>query len=343
MRRRVRRLFLSSGSIILEASIATPIFLLFLAAMISSITAVNADLYIQRATENVVSELNVAIPLASQGILCVDDISSFLGFSGPSDSENHTLEEVMGDFGVASGVTGIDLEDVISTAIFGRFVRDRILIEYGKLSKDGWVYEKILQNCSVYLDYEGKENSIYLYVYYDLAAGPVGIPRSYCSSLALYAEKFPDGSREKKEDPEADSVWEKDNFERGEILREKFGGDLPYNFPTISSFDGNEAISIKSIDTTSPYYQSEKGLKDKIRSYIRDLSGFDGAKYGGYSIGSGEVKKRTLIIIIPKNGSEECRKYIEELRDYAKKRGVEIKIKEYGNSHRYITEEESSE
>jgi len=316
----------NSGSIVLEAAIGMSLFLVLICAAISSITSVNADLYMQRASENVVAELNVAIPFVTNGVQSIDDVASTFGLSDKASIDTDKMDEVLGMFGSLSGATGVDLEDVAGTAVFGRYVRDRIVTEYRKLVNKNWIYDEIVQNISVYIDYEEEDRSIYINVYYDISAGKVKIERSYCTSVALYTEMFALRSDGKDSANETASVWDKDNFERGTAIREKFGGNLPYNFPVISSYKENEVTSIKSMDTTSPYYQEQRNVKRRLVSYINDLQKFSGAEQSGVSVSVTEKTKKVLLLVIPENGTAEGDLYISELSPYASERGIELKV-----------------
>ena len=112
------------GSVVIEAAIAVSLFMVLICAAISSVTAVNAELYMQRASENVVSELNVVIPLASNGISCADDLVSAFGVADNVSFDTYQLDDALGVIGSASGVTGVDLEDLVGTALFGRSNRN---------------------------------------------------------------------------------------------------------------------------------------------------------------------------------------------------------------------------
>ena len=324
------------GSIVLEAAISIPLVLSLLFGMLSSITLVNAELYLQRATENVISELNVTISFAANGFICLDEVTGYFGIGNADFEDKELIEEGLGVIGAISGVTGIDLEDVLSTAIMGRYVRDRVLVEYEKLVKNGWVYEELLSDVSVYLDYCGDERSIYVRVFYSLGVGDFNVSRSYTSSIALYTDDYPIGktSTDDNKDQNGD-IWEKENFERGTILREKYGGDLPYNYPVISAFSEGEAVSIKSVDTTAPKYQTEMGIDKKVKSCIDDLSGFNGAKYGNIDISEEDIKSRKLILVIPENTSQANENHILKLFSYAKEKGVELVIEKFGISEKY--------
>lgn len=326
------------GSFVLEASIATPFLVILLAAMLSSMTAVNSDLYVQRATENVVQEINIAIPIASQGFSCVDDVAKAFGLGDLVDVDTKDIDSFLGAFGAVSGATDVDFEDVIGTVAFGRLVRDRIVNEYHKICKNNWVCTELLKTMSVYLDYNKEAKCIFVDVYYDLAAGKVSLSRTYSTSVAMYADPIKRAEQDSDSEEKDDSIWDKDNFERGVALRKKYGGNLPHNYPVISRFEDHEATSIKSIDTTSPFYQNLNKLKSVVKGYIDDLADFNGASWGDTTISGDDIHSRRLIIVLPENGSAECKAQIEALRSYAESRGVKLQIETYGVSHRYSQE-----
>jgi len=331
------------GSFVLEATIVTPIIIVLLAAMLSSMTAVNTELYVQRATENVIQEINLAIPIATSGFSCLDDISKAIGIGDAVDANTDEIDSFLSYLGSASGATGIDIEDVIATTAFGRLVRDRIVNEYHKICQENWVFTDLLQNMAVYLDYDKDAKSVFVGVYYDLGAGSVSIFRKYYTAISLYSDPITRSGSEKDPDKETESIWDKDNFERGIALRKKYGGNLPHNYPVISRFENREAASIKSIDTTSPYYQNIKTLEKTVKGYIDDLASFEGAKWGDTVITPQDIHSRRLIIVLPENGSADCLAAIESLRAYAQSQGVILQIEQYGESHRYSQDDENVE
>jgi len=333
----------SRGSALLEAAITVPVIMLLVASMMASMTAVNVELFVQRATENVVQEINVAIPFLSQGFGCIEDVTEAFGVGDLLDVDLDAVDSVMGVVGGISGATGVDLSDVLGTMAFGRFVRDRILLEYRKLSENSHIFSGILTNVSVYLDYDGQNKSVFVKVYYALSAVQYSWPREYCSSIALYADSIPKKETEKEPGDDDDSVWEKDNFTRGTLLREKYGGNLPFNFPVISRFKDNEAMSIKSIDTTSPYYQNLSRLNSLVKEYIDDLAEFNGAKWGSTTVEGKDIRSRKLLIILPRNGADSCKHEIQALTAYAKSKGVVLVLEEYGDSYRYVPKEGEEE
>ncbi|MBP5493126.1 MAG: hypothetical protein J6Y08_09795 [Clostridiales bacterium] len=323
------------GSMVLEAAVSTPLVILLLVAMLSSITVVNTELYLRRATENVVSEVNLAIPFASNGILCLDDLVKTFGIADLVDVDMGGVDDVLGVIGEISGATGVQLEDVLTTATFGRYMRDRIVFEYKKLTHNSSIYDSLVDDLSVYLDYCCEDKSLYVKVFYEIRAGQIEISRQICTSAVMYADPLKLGDGEKKPDDDERSVWDQDNFQRGITFREKYGGNLPFNYPVISYYANHEAKSIKSIDTTSPYYQNLKKLDDKVKGYINDLAKFDGASWGSTVIGPGEITSRTLVIVIPENGSAACYQELIALKAYAASKGVNLVIEKYGTSGRY--------
>ena len=336
----IRKRRLRIGSFVLEASIATPIVVVLLAAMLSSMTAINSELYVQRATENVVQEINLAIPIASQGFSCIDDIAKSFGVGDLLDVDTKDIDTFLGAFGAVSGATDVDFEDIVGTVAFGRLVRDRIVNEYRKICKNNWVATDLLKTMSVYLDYDKEKKCIFVDVYYELSAGKISLFRKYCTTVSMYADPIQRPEQDPGNGEQTDSIWDQDNFGRGIALRKKYGGNLPHNYPVISAFKDHEATSIKSIDTTSPYYQNLTKLTGVVKGYIDDLADFQGANWGDTSISGDDIHSRKLIIVIPENGSEECTAAIKQLRAYAESRGVKIQIESYGESHKYTQEPE---
>ena len=153
--------------------------------------------------------------------------------------------------------------------------------------------------------------------------------------MALYADIIPLRSETEEDSGSKETVWDLDNFERGTQIREKFGGNLPYNFPVISASSNNEIKSIKSLDATSPYYLSRANVNDKVKKYIRDLSGFSGTEYSGVAVEVDENTKKTLILVIPENTSDEIYTYFEDLNEYASERSVKLCIEKYEVSYHY--------
>jgi hypothetical protein len=108
----------------------------------------------------------------------------------------------------------------------------------------------------------------------------------------------------------ASVVWELGWAARGMTISEKFGANLPGNFPVIDSWLNNIATSIKSIDLRTTTYQSAPRLTYRANAYIDKLATFDGAKMDVWDIKSTAIKARVLSIIVPKGSMTEMQKAV---------------------------------
>ncbi len=135
------------------------------------------------------------------------------------------------------------------------------------------------------------------------------------------------------------SVWSFDNFTRGKILRDVFGGDLPYDYPVIASFDDGTATMIKSLDSTKPAYQDSSRLASEVQEMIRKLHAFKGTAGNerveeSLWIQNEEIKKRKLLLILPENPmtQEQSTALFHVIHTDAVLNDVEVEIKTYQKS-----------
>lgn len=127
-----------------------------------------------------------------------------------------------------------------------------------------------------------------------------------------------------------DSIWNLDNFTRGDRLRAQFGGTLPKAFPVIAGFSGGTALMIKSMDLTTPYYQFSANVEEKLKGYIRELSLFKGAKRGDIEIEAKDIARKHLKLIIPDNEYESgIMEALDRSSRYALQSGVGLEIIRY--------------
>ena len=144
------------------------------------------------------------------------------------------------------------------------------------------------------------------------------------------------------------TVWELNNFARGKILRSIFGGNMPYDFPVLSSFDPRTgaAAVIKSIDITAPTYQDPKIFSKELREIADKFTGFSGTE--GYSlkpdhpvIRDGDIRTKRLLLVFPSNEmSEAQRKVLNDFIVYASADGMKLEFVTYQKSKRYIRTED---
>jgi hypothetical protein len=95
-------------------------------------------------------------------------------------------------------------------------------------------------------------------------------------------------------------------------ISERFGANLPRNFPGIDSWLNKIATSIKSIDLRTATYQSAARLTYRVNNYIGKLALFDGATLDVWEIKSTAIEGRVLSIVVPKGSMTEAQKAVFE-------------------------------
>ncbi len=108
------------------------------------------------------------------------------------------------------------------------------------------------------------------------------------------------------------AVWELGWAARGMEISDRFGANLPGNFPVIDSWLNKIATSIKSVDLRTATYQNAPRLTYRVNNYIDKLALFDGATFDVWDIESTEIKGRVLNIVVPKGSMREIQKAIFE-------------------------------
>jgi len=146
------------------------------------------------------------------------------------------------------------------------------------------------------------------------------------------------GSEENNDEDKEENyedLWSLNNFQRGKKIRKIFGANLPDSFPVIAAFKSGTAAMIKSMDVTASSYQSGEGVERKLREYIDILSAYNGQEkpWGrtGIVILKNEIKTKQLLLVIPSNPvSEEVQEAINRCVEYARTRGIELRVERYG-------------
>lgn len=338
------------GTIILEMAIAVPMFIVISTIILLSINCRNADIAFSQAVDQVTGEISVALPVVGAGIDVVTELTNVI--SSGSVNEQSDTEEINNDgaldaIGIASAVSsyfGIDGADILGTLLFGQMIRDRIVETYNDLCENK-IIKNMVKNVSVAVDYDSGNRVIWIRTYYQWVTPFRTFDKMIQSAAPIYGNleiEFHGNSSDKQ----ADEIWMESNFVRGDYLREQFGGNLPHSFPVISSWKNGTATSIKSIDLTAPTYCSEEELFKKVSEHINNLSEFNGTdKPWGkeqITIESGDINNRVLLLIIPSNSDESTISVLESYIDYACSKGVSLKIEKYGNSYKYVKQDDTS-
>ncbi len=125
-------------------------------------------------------------------------------------------------------------------------------------------------------------------------------------------------------------IWSFGNLERGQIIRQTFGANLPFEFPVIASFNSGTATMIKSMDTTAAYYQNPENLKEKISGYIKELKDFKGGKHGSTEITENSISQRVLKLVIPENSiTPDNQAALDECTRLSAANGIQLEVIRY--------------
>lgn len=336
------------ASVVLEAAIATPIFISVIAIILIAVNLVRSEVILTHAVDQVSNELSMAFPVMDAGAMAIDSsLEALLDFAGGSDEVDEDTDDRTAMLEKTGQVTGIitavfnhfdiNLEDFVSTAIFGQYVKSRIESEFQSLGGSKIIVDAI-EDISVFLDFDKNAHLLNIRVYYKLVS-PFGTKeKMIASSAAVYGELFYDILD--NEDTKTNSkIWGESNFSRGLYFRKEFGANLPFSYPVIAGWNNGKATSIKSVDLTAPNYTSEQEILNKISMHIDELAEFSGTKnpWGKdkIEIYASDITCRELIVIIPENSEEESRRVLEECVNLAEEKGVVLIIETYGVSDKY--------
>jgi len=170
-------------------------------------------------------------------------------------------------------------------------------------------------------------------IFPELAITQRAVAKAWLGGNSIGADSEEDNEGNNEEN--YDDLWFLNNFQRGRKIRKIFGANLPDNFPVIASFKSGTAIMIKSMDITASSYQSGEGVEKKLREYIDELAAFSGQERpwgkAGIVIRREEIKAKQLLLVIPSNPvTEEIQKAINRCVEYARVKGIELKVERYG-------------
>jgi hypothetical protein len=339
------------GSLALEAALTFPVMLVLTAQMISLVMLNQAEIILAGALDRTAAELSLVCPVGELlcGELVYDAWLPNQQGASPdqadqlADSADAALTTPSQLGQILQGLwPGQDLRsmlkdamlDLASSALLGRFIQYRL---------DFWLKEadSLCRSCEqcmlgrrLYLDWSDGQDKLWLCMSYQ-ARTPLGILKRQVKSVVPVWPVH--GSRNQIES--ADQIWQLDNFSRGKLLRQKYGGNLPYDFPVIAAFRQGEAISIKSADLTAPTYQQREEVEELVLIQLDRLAEFDGATYERQSVNieitPAMIRSRRLILVIPENCNQawlpEC---LMTMQAAAVSRAVSLDIVRYGRSFR---------
>lgn len=128
------------------------------------------------------------------------------------------------------------------------------------------------------------------------------------------------------------NIWALEPFERGRAIHQMMGANLDPNFPLLDIYDEylGHAKTIISINTQDKSYLSGSDFAKRIKEKIIALRDFEGIEYMGLVINKGDIKKKSLILVIPNLELTPFQtRQLEEMKRFAFISQVDLVIKKF--------------
>ena len=129
----------------------------------------------------------------------------------------------------------------------------------------------------------------------------------------------------------ARQVWDLPPLERGRVLHQLLGQNLPDRFPVVDQmvWEEGRVISIKSLDLGARTYQNLERLQRVVQGYIQKLAEFQGERFAGIRIRPEDIKIKELWLAIP-GANEGQWRVLQSLQEAALKANIILRIIQYG-------------
>lgn len=313
----------------LEAALLVPFVLLFASFILAQIRGVRYEMLLGYALDQTAEEIALLIPLG-------DAIVDGLGAAEVVDSLRDWLPvEAIADQLMTMAA------DVTSSLVFGTFVHARL---------DFWLDEAVQASGFLLPSFEKRlalfwrdDGGLILSLRYDVRSAFFTRRAAAQSYVPLWTSGHAaQGEYDAAEEEKYDAIWELSNFDRGAKFRELYGANLPFNFPVLAAKHGSEGVAIKSMDLTAVSYEQASMAAVQIEQHAITLARFDGVTWGDQVILPGEIKTRTLILIIPENAPAYATDaYFSDLAQRLRLQRVELNVVKHGKSGRYIISDEA--
>lgn len=333
-----------AGSLALEATLILPVILLLLAFFFNLLTALIAETRLKAATDRTAQELSLLVPLCD---LVLSQVDPAIGQGSEQEENGGQTEQIieaidaLGNqlwpgFSTAEIITDAAL-DLGSSALLGPFIQQRINFWLQQSDDLSVSYNQQIRSRQLYLDFKMARQQLWLCQAYEINTvfGPVRKNMNVAVPLWI-------GSGEEV-GPDSDRIWSLDNFSRGQIIRQRMGANLPFDFPVIARFSGGRATSICSMDLTAPTYSAQTNILRSMNRRIDRLAAFSGTVYRkkdkAIAIGAAEINSRELLVVIPENSPDAGITALGQCQEYAGSRGIALQIVRLGVSRRYQKDE----
>ena len=297
-----------AGSFSLEISLIFPFIIIIIFCFIWSMTVTRSEMFFRsviiKETEKV-SFLSV-----------LSEYTTDLYEKSTGEAENED-------------VTGSVLNKIYELAL-----KKQINEHYELLCVNNPTFHSIITNHIEFLEGDAFDDIIKLTSLYTIYTPFKVIEKQFTVPLTLWDHG--DGSGKVNETVER-NVWQYDNFERGKILRRRFGGNLPIGFPLLSGYMNGNALIIKSMDLTAKTWGSTIEVKIQMQDVVDNLAKYEGMPYPWGEkkiiIPINEIRSRFVKFIIPEN--TEMDKYepvFNDIRNFGLTRNIQIEIIPYQTS-----------
>jgi hypothetical protein len=341
-RRRTKR-----GTLALETALAMPVILLLTAQMISLIWLARLEIRLQGALDRTAAELSLLSPLCRYLESAPTENPADRTARQMSAGDQPQSDRSRGTSPILAALRSfwpdLDLQplledamlDLASSELLGRFIQYRFSFWLQDAGLEREDRDSAVLNRRLYLDWQLDRRILWLCVSYQVRT-PLSLAR--CQTTAAVPLWI--GAPAQQTGNNAGQIWQMDNFSRGLALRERFGGNLPYDFPVIAAWSGGEALMIKSADLTAPTYQDEEAVQELVQEQITRLAGFSGADYrrdGKRRLVTPQmITSRRLLLIIPDNCSQPWLDgLLTDLRARAADHSVVLEVVRFGRSDRF--------
>ena len=323
------------GSVTIESAICFTLVLVLIACIVSAINLYRTDILMTRSVNQCCENLSLLYPLS----VPAGDAASVILNAFPDTAVDGTkaasvIGTVLKVSGGLSSLTDFRFEEDVLEGVLAGTMANNIATNYKE--RNGGSAFFCPDEIDVRFDISSKRHIIEVTVDYSVVTVAGRRYKQIFQIIPLYGDSslILEGSEPKNGGKD---IWSLDNFSRGEAFRKIFNTNMPKTYPVIDDYSNGNAMSLKTIDLTSPYYKSNSRLNDAIKSDIDKLAAFKGGEkqINGSNYKVGSINSRTLTIVIPGNSPQDRRDVVSSFKEYASSKGVTLEIREYGKSDRY--------
>lgn len=308
------------GTVTIESAIGFTAVLLLIACIISAINLYRTDILMRRSVNQCCENMSLLYPVT---VTAGDAASVLLNAFPDTGIEGTKAASVLGTIAKVTGGTdlasGFKLEEKVLEGVMAGSMAKNI-VKYYKQRNGGSSFF-CPDDIDINFDISNKRHVIEVTTDYSVLTLAGRKYKKIYSIIPLYGDStlILQGDEVKQSSKD---IWSLDNFSRGDAFRSIFNVNMPKTYPVIDNYANGNAMSLKTIDLTAPYYKTKSRIINNIKSDIDELSAFNGAdkQINGKEYNISHIASRTLKVIIPGNSPKERREVVSSLKEYAKKK-----------------------